>query len=233
MTAWNKYNITVNDWDSLLKIKFNENIGVDGNYCDVGACNGLVTSFFKNLAGSKGMVYSFELNPFNYSVVKEYESNNCIVENLAVSDKSDTVDIYGDNNQPGNHVSNIVGYDTSFRKMNIIGRVKSVSLDEYFKDKKLDYLKIDVEGAELKVIKGGINTIKKCKYVIVECHFESDWKEIYELFKSNNLDFRNLVDDVPVYYRDVVLDYHSVPGVGKNGMPYQIYLKNNQLDEII
>jgi FkbM family methyltransferase len=223
MTAWNKYNIEVNDWDSLMKIKFNENIGTEGRYCDVGACNGVITSFFKSLAGDKGMVYAFELNPFNYSVVKGYESNNCIVENLAVSDNSDIVEIYGDNQQSGNHVSNMIGHDTAFRKMNIIGEVSSVTLDEYFIDKDLDYLKIDVEGAELKVIKGGVNTIKKCKYVIVECHFETDWKEIYELLKSNNLDFRNLVDDVPVYYGETT----PVSGIGKNGMPYQMYLKNS------
>jgi hypothetical protein len=47
--------------------------------------------------------------------------------------------------------------------------------------------------------------------------------KIYELIKSNNLDFRNLVDDVPVYYRDT----NPVPGIGRYGMPYQIYLKNN------
>ena len=223
MTAWNKYNIEVNDWDNLLKIKFKENIKTEGKYCDVGSCNGVITSFFKSLAGDKGMVYSFELNPFNYSVVKMLESNNCIVENLAVSDNFDIVEIYGDNDQSGNHVSNIIGHDTSFRKMNIIGKVPSITLDEYFKDKDLDYLKIDVEGAELKVLQGGINTIKKCKYVIVECHFESDWMKIYELIKSNNLDFRNLVDDVPVYYRDT----NPVPGIGRYGMPYQIYLKNN------
>jgi len=35
MTAWNKYNIEVNDWDNLLKIKFNENIKTEGKYCDV------------------------------------------------------------------------------------------------------------------------------------------------------------------------------------------------------
>ena len=60
MTAWNKYNIEVNDWDSLMKIKFNENIETEGRYCDVGACNGVITSFFKSLAGDKGMVYAFE-----------------------------------------------------------------------------------------------------------------------------------------------------------------------------
>ena len=224
MTAWEKLNIPVNDWDSLLKTKFVENTRYGGIFCDVGACNGIITSFFKSLAGDEGKVYSFELNPYNYQVVKAFESENCTVENLAVSDKSDMMlDIFGDNLNPGNHVSNIVGHDTAFRNMGIIGSIKSITLDDYFRDKDLDYLKIDVEGAELKVINGGINTIRKCKYVIIECHFQDDWLVIYETLKSNNLDFKNIVDDKPIYYGETT----TVPGIGANGMPYQIYLKNN------
>jgi FkbM family methyltransferase len=223
MNIWEKLNISVNDWDSLLRIKYIENTTSGGIFCDVGACNGVVTSLFKGIAGDSGKVYAFELNKYNYDSIKHLESFNCIIKNIAVSDKSEIVDIYADNYNSGNHVSNIVGHDTSFRKMNVIGSINSISLDEYFKEKPLDYLKIDVEGAELKVVKGGIETIKKCKYVIIECHFESDWKDMCELLLSNNLEFKNLVDDLPIYYGDTV----PVPGIGRNGMPYQIYLKNN------
>ena len=203
MNAWIKYGIQVNDWDRLISLKFQENCK-DGNYCDVGACNGVITKFFKHLAGENGKVYSFELNPYNYNNIKSLSSDNCIVENMAVSDESGEVELYSDNMNPGNHISNIVGYDTAFRKMNSIGKVKSISLDEYFKNTVVDYLKIDVEGAELKVIKGAINTLKNCKFAVIECHFKEDWNEIYSVLKLNNLDFKNLVDDVPVYYGETI-----------------------------
>lgn len=223
MNTWERLNIPVNDWDNLLRIKYNENTKPGGIFCDVGACNGVITKFFKNIAGDGGKVYAFELNKYNYDSIKYLSSYNCIIENLAISDKSEIVTIYGDNYNAGNHISNIIGHDTAFRKMNVIGNINSITLDDYFKDKPLDYLKIDVEGAELKVIKGGIETIRKCKYVIIECHFQTDWKDIYELLSSNNLEFKNLVDDVLIYYGDTVV----VPGIASNGMPYQIYLKNN------
>ncbi len=223
MEAWQKYGIQVNDWDRLLSIKFQENTKPEGVYCDVGACSGVITSFFKKLSGESGLVYSFELNPFNFESIKHLQSENCIVENLGISDESGYVDIYGDGSESGNHVSNIIGYDTPYRKMNVIGNVKSISLDEYFSDKQVDYIKIDVEGAELRVIKGGLNTLKKCKFAVIECHFSSDWLDIYNVLKNNGLDFRNIVDDVPIYYGNTV----SRPGIGENGMPYQIYLKNN------
>ena len=222
MNIWEKLNIQVNDWDSLLAIKFLENTESGGVFCDVGACRGIVTDLFKSISGESGFVYSFEMNINNYNFIKGLESSNCVVENLAVSDSVGKADIYSHGNDPGDHTSNIVGYDTSFSKMNIIGSANTTTLDEYFKGKKkLDYLKIDVEGAELKVIKGGLQTIKKCKYVIIECHFESDWQEIFDFLRSNELDFKNLTDDKPIYYGETI----PIPGIGKNGMPYQIYLK--------
>lgn len=223
MNAWTKYNLPIDDWDNLLKIKFKENSQQGYKYCDVGACNGVVTSFFKQIAGDNGFVYAFELNPHNFENIKHLISNNCVIENLAVSDKSGTVDIYADSYYSGNHVSNIIGHDTAYRKMNVIGTINSISLDEYFNDKDIDVIKIDVEGAELKVIEGAINTFKKCKYVIIECHFKNDWDQIFNILKSNNLDFKNVVDDVPIYYGDTV----PKSGISDNGMPYQIYLKNN------
>jgi FkbM family methyltransferase len=222
MTVWEKYNIAQNDWDSLVSIKFSENVVVGGTYCDVGACNGVITRFFKNLTGENGMVYAFELNPFNYNAIQSLQTENCIIENLAISDEISKVTIYGDDQRPGNHISNIVGHDTAFRKMNVIGEANSTTLDEYFKDKKVDCLKIDVEGAELKVIKGGLNTILNAKYVIIECHFDSQWPEIYEFITSHNMDFRYLVNDESVKLEDMM----PSPGIGKNGNPYQMYLKN-------
>jgi FkbM family methyltransferase len=222
MEAWEKYRIQINDWDTLLSIKFEENTSTGGVFCDVGACNGVITRLFKRLAGRNGQVFSFELNPYNFETIKYLQSENCIIENVAVSESSGQVDIYGDSLNSGNHTSNIVGHDTAYRKMNLIGNIKSVSLDEYFEGKKVDYIKIDVEGAELKVIKGGLKTLKNCKFAVIECHFAKDWLEIYNILKDNDLNFKNIVDDVPIFYGQTT----SRPGIGENGMPYQIYIKN-------
>ena len=197
MNNWQKYNLHVNDWDSLVKIKFIENTG-HGTFCDVGACNGVMTSFFKDLAGNEGMVYSFELNPYNYNNIKHLASNNCIMENMGVSDSPGVVSIYSDNTNPGNHISNIIGHDTAFRQMNIIGEIKSTSLDDYFDGKDINYIKIDVEGAELKVINGGLKTISKSKYCLIECHFQDQWGKIAQTLNDNGLHFNNLLDDSPI-----------------------------------
>ena len=222
MKSWDKYGIMVNDWDSLLQIKFRENCLQDKVFCDVGACNGVFTSLFKELAGKNGKVIAFEMNPFNYSAIKYLESENCKLENLAVTNKIGTVNFYADNLGSGNHTSNIVGHDSSGRMMDFIKEVKSTSLDEYFNGQKIDYIKIDVEGAEIGVISGAINTIKNCNYIIIECHFDEDWVELFNLLKSTGLDFRNIVDDEPIKLEETKQE----PGISSNGKPYQIYAKN-------
>jgi FkbM family methyltransferase len=223
MNIWEIHNIQVNDWDKLLKIKFLENTKEEGIFCDVGACNGFFTSLFKTIS-KNGYVYSFEPNPYNYNNIQHLSDSTCIVENLAVSSSSKIVEIYGNSTRPSNFTSNILGHDTSFNKMDVIGQVKSTSLDEYFKDKRVDYIKIDVEGAEIDVIRGGIETLKKSTYVIIECHIQEHWSEIYDLLKSNNLDFKNLTNDEPIFMREC----KEEPGLMSNGMPYQIYLSNVQ-----
>jgi FkbM family methyltransferase len=165
-------------------------------------------------------VYSFELNVFNYNNLLRLSSDNCICENLAISDKKEIIDVYSDNEKSGNHISNIVGHDTSFRKMESIGKVKSISLDEYFKNKNVDYMKIDVEGAEFRVIKGGIETFRKCKLVIIECHYDEDWMEMSQFLIDNNLEFRNIVNDEIVKYGECL----PIPGRSSIGRPYQMYL---------
>ena len=97
------------NWDQLIKNKFLENMNSGSICCDVGACNGIFTDFFKNITGIEGMVYSFELNVFNYKNLLRLNSDNCICENLAISDKEEMIDVYSDNEQSGNHISNIVG----------------------------------------------------------------------------------------------------------------------------
>lgn len=50
--------------------------------------------------------------------------------------------------------------------------VKVEKLDDfisYFLNKSEMLLKIDVQGFELSVLKGGVQTLKLCKYVYVEC----------------------------------------------------------------
>lgn len=47
-------------------------------------------------------------------------------------------------------------------------KMKTTTLDNLFKDRKFDIIKIDVQGSELDIIKGGIKIFKESKKIIIE-----------------------------------------------------------------
>ena len=69
--------------------------------------------------------------------------------------------------------------------------VKGVTLDEIIKDEKVTYIKLDVEGSELKALEGAKNTIKKNKPRLAICIYHK-LEDILEL---------------PLYILDLVPEY--------------------------
>lgn len=185
------------EWNELQKQFFIENCKENWNYCDVGSCKGFFTGLFKAFRPIN--IYAFDINIENPTL-------DCIFERIAISDV-DGVEKVFDNGHHQSHIFEEKG--NSF-----LYNINSVRLDTYFKDKDLDCLKIDIEGAEIKAIKGGIETISKCSLVLIECHFIKDWKEMLQIFKDNNLVFRNLLNG------DIV---------SEDEMPYQIYKSINEI----
>jgi len=64
-----------------------------------------------------------------------------------------------------------------------------ISLDQYFHGMKIDFVKIDAEGAETKILNGGKKTIMNhnfLKIAVCTYHYQNDSSEIYEMLYSNN-----------------------------------------------
>lgn len=148
------------------------------SFVDVGVYIGYYTCLASKLM-PKGTVYSFEMDKVNFTIAqKNVALNGCknvAMFNLAVSDIT------------GEAVSYIKKPDTfpsefSFSPEALPGTLKSqnmqaqtISLDDFFKDKNAlpDVVKIDVEGAEMKVLNGmkNILTADNVK-LLVEVHPE-------------------------------------------------------------
>jgi len=137
-------------------------ISEDDYVFDTGAFIG-DTSFWFLYKGAK-KVYAFEPDPINFSyLVKNIEFNK-------VEDKIFPVNKILSNKE-GKIPFIITGSGCSMKGKNSIKKesmkeIESITLD-YFVEKekinKLDFIKMDVEGSELEVIKGGLETIKKFK----------------------------------------------------------------------
>ncbi len=135
---------------------------------DIGANVGLYSVIASKVVGKKGRVYSFEPEPLNYKVLKKNISlNNCqnvLCEQMALGDKSGTAYLFKEARSIGTH-SMIKKKHGSQEKIS----VKVTKLDEYFSStKKIDAIKIDVEGFELSVLVGARMILKNVNYLFFE-----------------------------------------------------------------
>jgi FkbM family methyltransferase len=110
----------------------------------------------------RGEIHLFEPNPYVFEYTKENLSpdNNVYLNEAAVSDFGGTLNLYSrfsDGFSGTSTILNEVKDNNSHKKIS----VKSVTLDEYvLNNKPPTFLKIDVEGAENLVLKGGDNLLK-------------------------------------------------------------------------
>ena len=124
---------------------------------DIGAHIGYFTLLFAKLVGPEGKVFSFEPEPKNFELLtKNIEINNydnVITESKIVSDKNEKCTLYTFETSSG--ANRIYKPNENANTKPI--EVDSISLDEYFKNseflKRIKFVKIDVEGAELLVLK--------------------------------------------------------------------------------
>ncbi len=168
-----KYGI-LNDW---IGTHLSELIPNDGIVFDVGAAFGDLTLPFAKAHVPNGVVFAFEPNTsqriFLEKNLKLNKLKNVVIFPEALQDNKsvrsillnirETLDGDGLINKGLSSIEDI----KLFTKSSI--RVPATTLDQIVQSKKLkrvDFMKIDVEGAEFKVLKGAVKTIKKFAPII-------------------------------------------------------------------
>jgi FkbM family methyltransferase len=163
-------------WENKSILQFYSYINKDIKYniVDIGAQSGLYSLFAKYLP--KSTFYSFEPFPDTYRLlndnIKLNDITNVNTYNLAISDKEGETVLNTSESHNGLHTlgTNPVRF-TDVKQIN----VNTTTLDKFFFDKDIsvDFIKIDTEGHEYHILKGGINTIKKYKPTI-----QLEWNKI-------------------------------------------------------
>lgn len=145
------------------KKKLNLVIDVGGN---IGNHAIFFSNYFKN-------VISFEPNTNSYKLldINTFKKKNIKIYNYGLSNVSQIKDFYSyENNYGGSSI--IKNKNLKFSKI----KAKFKKFDNLRFNKKADLIKIDVEGAELNVLKGMSNYLEKYKPIVV---FECQKKEIF------------------------------------------------------
>ncbi|MDX2128584.1 MAG: FkbM family methyltransferase [Chloroherpetonaceae bacterium] len=144
-----------------------------GDICiDVGANVGFYSLNFAKIIGDKGKVFSFEASPNTFQVLKKniylnnFE-NNIYFYDIAISDKKGEV-IFSLSDEHDHSGWGHIGYDSRYNSI----KVPTTTLDEFLEENNLlnvDFLKVDIEGAEDLLLIGAEKSLKanriKCVFI--------------------------------------------------------------------
>jgi len=146
------------------ELDYLENQSFEDAVCiDVGANIGYWSVFLSRRQGVNS-IHCFEPDPITFEVLKNNldGADNVIINNSALCDHSGTLDLYIDPDHSGDN-----------RPQPVYGRkyisVTALTMDDYVinnKLKKVDFVKIDVQGGERSVLEGGCGSIREYRPIL-------------------------------------------------------------------
>lgn len=182
---------------------------------DIGANIGCHALPMALLVGSAGKVIAFEPMTWAYTkLLKNISLNeftNIVVEKKALSNTKEQREL---------HFKTSWRIDGSEKEDKEVESIELLTLDEYLyaKDISVDFIKIDVDGYELKIIEGAIKTLRKNKPVLllelgvhtlrqvdhslsdlIDCLFSND----YKCYKESDEVLLNGIEDILVEIGDL------------------------------
>jgi FkbM family methyltransferase len=165
---------------------------------DAGANCGHLSIFFSKLVGNDGLVYDFEPDRFNIERINQnIELNAALADNIKIEElllwnESKLVDFY----EAGTVGSSAVWIPDT----NKCVQKKAVRIDDWVAKnniRKLDFIKMDIEGAEIEALEGCVQTIENLKpnFAIASYHIVDGaptYIKVEEFLKKMNYPYQTV-----------------------------------------
>ena len=144
-------------------------------FIDIGAHYGYFSLLAESLVGGKGWVYSIEASKGTFILLQQnvWQSERVKPFHLAISDEPGTISFYEFPVFYSEYNSTDIEQfkDKHWFKKNVPGKiaVKATSLDAFIAENNITpaMIKIDVEGAEVKVIRGGLHYFRENNPLVI------------------------------------------------------------------
>ena len=170
------------DIKNIFEVKDNATI------FDIGAWKGDTAYFFSKKCSDDAKIYAFEPDNYAYEILEKvknkYKLNNVITKNILFSNTEKEIDF----------ISMIS--DVPAVKKN------AITIDQFVEEnniEKIDFIKMDVEGAEKTILEGGIKTIKKFKPHLAIAIYHGG-KLFMEDFYDVPIFIKNIINEDYEYY---------------------------------
>ena len=157
---------------------------------DIGANIGFYTKILSDLVGDSGKVYAFEPDKTNFSHLMNNARHlkNVVFHNKAVNDKTGTITLYHSNLLNVDHKTYATENYTSKTE------IDCVAIDDVVLDKKVDFIKIDIQGFEYFAFQGMQEIFKQNNELKIITEFyplglsnaKTEAIDFFELLWNNN-----------------------------------------------
>lgn len=180
-----------------------------GDYViDAGGSWGDTALYFSEEVGSEGKVFTFEFIPSNIDImIKNFGLNPELQNRIEIIQSplwsESGITMFCNDNGPGSRVS-----DLRINQDDI--QINTLSIDDFVLKNKLpriDFIKMDIEGAELAALKGAIETLNKYKpkLAISIYHNLDDYVQIPLFLSSLKLGYKFYIDHFTIHAEETVL----------------------------
>jgi FkbM family methyltransferase len=181
---------------------FKNNIKPGQTIVDIGANIGYYTLLFSKLTGPHGHVYAFEPEPENIFLLKKNLEINSI-KNVTVIEKAvdvceSSTKLFINKKNRGNHRI----FDSGDHRKSI--NIQTTSIDKFFENINvpIDWIKMDIEGAEYRALQGMKNFLQKNNHLVLVTEIfpeglkqaGSALEEVFSFLQSHNFQFEEIVE---------------------------------------
>lgn len=175
---------------------------------DAGGCYGDTAFYFADKIGTKGIVYSFEFLSDNIDIFErnlklnpEYAKLIILIKKPLWSVSGKT--LYVEKNGPGTRVKNHPSNPSAYK-------IETLTIDDVVEQnnlEKLDFIKMDIEGAEFHALKGAEQSLRrfKPKLSISIYHQLQDFWQIPQWIDNLNLGYRFYIRHFTIHKEETVL----------------------------
>lgn len=187
----------------------NFSIGVEeGDYCiDAGACWGDSTMYFSTKAGRGGKVFAIEFIPGNLKILEKNVALNPNASNVTIIQRPlwaiPDLSVWYTDKGPASRVSFDPIDDAD-------GKVNTYTIDQLVEEQnlnKLDFIKMDIEGAESFALQGAKNSLIRFKPKLAICIYHSleDFTKIAQSIDALKLGYKFYLKHATIHAEETVL----------------------------
>jgi len=170
------------------------------DFLDIGAFCGDTCLVFLNYKPNRIYAYEPVANTYNLllKTIQKNNLNTIIPVKKGIGEKKEKINIFS-NDFDAACSSIVFNQSTSYSQQNVNEeQIEIVTIDDECKNKKIGLIKMDIEGFEYYAIKGGLNTIKRDKPILLISIYHTA-KDFFEILPM----IRNIAPDYKFKYVDI------------------------------